>query len=494
MSTEALDPDARRNSRARVAAGSMLQGASRAVVLASGILLAAYLTRHLSVADYGSYAVAILVVSWVGAALGTATTAGSIRLLAAHADGRRFAVTMLQAAGGAGLMASLLTMLAAPLVAAMFESPGFAWLLAIVALELPLGATAAVYSGVLTGEGRFAPGAASWAAGALSRLVLAVFLVELGLGVTGAALSLPLAALVHTIYGRMMTGVPVLSREGVGFGRLWEQTRLLAGASFALRISQRMDLMAVRLLSGSAVASGYYAGAQNLALGPLLAFQGSPGVVTQAVARARANGHHEEARDLARTFLRTSMAYGGLIVAMGGLAGDAVRFVLGEDFGPAAPVLVALLWASAFRVLANCARALINAAGERGRLVRSLVLVIVAGAGLYGVAIPLGGIVWGAIAAAVFSAAVAAVSVRGALTVVHVDFPWLSLARIAVATSVGMLVAASVPGTGALVIARACLTTTVYGLALFGLREWQPRAADAASLVRSLQHAVGVRR
>jgi hypothetical protein len=270
MSPEATDPEARRRSRARVAAGSMLQGASRAVVLASGILLAAYLTRHLSVADYGTYAVAILVVSWVGAGLGTATTAGSIRLLAAHADGRRFAVTMLHAAGGAGLLASLVMMLVAPFVAGLFESPDFAWLLRIVALELPLGATAAVYSGVLTGEGRFAPGAAGWAAGALSRLALAVLLVELGLGVTGAALSIPLAALVHAVYGRVMSGVPVFSREGVGLVRLWEQTRLLAGASFALRISQRMDLMAVRLFSGSAVAAGYYAGAQNLALGPLL--------------------------------------------------------------------------------------------------------------------------------------------------------------------------------------------------------------------------------
>lgn len=495
MTTGAATLDARRRgNRARVAAGSVLQSAARGLALIFGIVLAGYLTRRLGVGDYGSYAVAITLASWFSAVLATATTAGSIRIMAAHQEGRQFAVAMLAVAGGAGTAIWILAVLVAPLVSAVLRTPELTALLQIIAADIPLSAMASVYNGLLTGQGRFAIGAGSFVATAAARLALAVVLLQSGFGVIGAALSVPLASLVQVLYGWTATGVSVFERDRVRLSELWGQTRLMAGASLALRVSQRLDLLAVKIFAGSPDVTGYYAGAQNLAHGPMLAFQGSPGVLTQAVAHARARGEHDVAVDLARTFLRTTLAYAGLIIAMAGLADDAVVFVLGAQFAPAGPVLAVLLWSAAFRVLSNGARGIIAAIGEQTALVRLLMLAIAGGAVLYAVLVPLAGGIGAALGAAVLATVVFALSAHAIVHLLQMTFPWRSLVRVAIATIAAAVAAAILPGTGPAVIVRAAGVALIYGAILWALGEWRPRRADAATFLQSLRMAVGTHR
>ena len=153
-------------------------------------------------------------------------------------------------------------------------------------------------------------------------------------------------------------------------------------------------------------------------------------------------------------------------------------------------MLVVLLWATAFRVLATAARAIIAAVGEQAAIVRALVLATAGGAVTYILVIPSGGAMAAAVATAVFSLVVFALSVNAALRLMHMSFPWMSLLRIAAASAVAMLVAALSPGTGLAVVARGVIATAAYGAALLLLREWRPKPADATSLLRSLQHAL----
>jgi O-antigen/teichoic acid export membrane protein len=478
---------------ARVAAGSVLQSVARGLALGAGVILAGYLTRRLGIADYGSYAVAIALTTWFSAVLTTATTAGSIRIMAAHQDGRRFAVTMLAAALGAGTSLCLVAVLVAPLISAALRTPALASLLQISAVDIPLTAMASVYNGLLTGQGRFAIGAGSFVATAVARLALAVVFLQSGFGVVGAALSVPLASLVQVLYGWTATGVSPFERERVRLSELWEQTRLMAGASLALRVSQRLDLLAVKIFVASPAVTGLYAGAQNLAHGPMLAFQGSPGVMTQAVARARARGEHDVAVDLVRTFLRTTMAYAGLIIAMAGLAGDAVVFVLGGQFAQAGPVLAVLLWSAAFRVLSNGARGVIAAIGEQTVLVRLLVLAIAGGAILYAVLVPLAGGVGAALGAAILATVIFTLSAHAITRLLQMTFPWRSLMRVATASLASGAAAAALPGIGPLVMLRAIGVAVIYGALIWMLGEWRPRRADASSFFQSLRVEVSPR-
>ena len=110
--TSALNPTSASRSqlsaRARVAAGSVLMVASRVAVLGCGLVLMGYLTRRLGLADYGRYALSILLMNWIGVSIGLATGGALVRLVAGRADGHRFAVSMLQlvtlVSGGLGIL------------------------------------------------------------------------------------------------------------------------------------------------------------------------------------------------------------------------------------------------------------------------------------------------------------------------------------------------------------------------------------------------------
>ena len=79
-----------------MAAGSVLQIASRVVVLGCGVVLMGYLTRKLGLADYGRYALDVLLVNWAATSLALATGGALVRLVAGNHGGHRYAVSMLQ--------------------------------------------------------------------------------------------------------------------------------------------------------------------------------------------------------------------------------------------------------------------------------------------------------------------------------------------------------------------------------------------------------------
>jgi len=56
--------------------------ASRVAVLGCGLVLMGYLTRRLGLADYGRYALSILLMNWIGVSIGLATGGALVRLVA----------------------------------------------------------------------------------------------------------------------------------------------------------------------------------------------------------------------------------------------------------------------------------------------------------------------------------------------------------------------------------------------------------------------------
>jgi O-antigen/teichoic acid export membrane protein len=169
-----------------VAAGSVLMIISRIAVLGCGLILMGYLTRNLGLADYGRYALAVLLVNWAATSLALATGGALVRLVAGNHDGHRYAVSMLQLSAIAGAGLGLALFLTAGPIASALKSPGIADLLRILAIELPLGAMAGIHLGVLTARGKFLKNAGGVLAGWILQLAAAVAFVEGGLGKKGS--------------------------------------------------------------------------------------------------------------------------------------------------------------------------------------------------------------------------------------------------------------------------------------------------------------------
>ena len=474
------------NSRAHAAAGSVIQIGARLAVLLLSLVLMGYLTRRLGTAEYGRYAIAIVLMNWLAIGIAAATGGATVRLVAGQKNGRRYAVSMLQMVGMlATLLAVIISLLAEPL-AHLLRSPAIAPLLRILSADFAVGAIAGIYTGILVAQGRYGLSAMTAVAAILTQLLAAFFLIERGLLAAGACWAVVAGAGVQLVVGRWASGIAFFSRDRVPFGNLWGHTRLLAGAQLALRISQSMDLLAVKFFAVSPALAGLYAGGQNIGQAGFMLFGPTQSVLLQSMAKSRREENHIDAARTGTLYLRVALTYGALLCALSVLSDEIVVFVLGPAFADSGPILAILLWAVAFRLLASTGRTLISAVGEKVSIMLPLLFLIVLGVIGYAIAIPRGGIVAAAAVALGLAVAAGLTSLCEGLKLMDIRFPWISLAKTVAAAVVTGIVAWSLPGTEWLLIAKLTAACSLYAALLFTLNEWRPTKQQLASVLRAL--------
>lgn len=468
--------------RAHAAAGSAMQVAVRIGTLLLSMVLLGYLTRRIGAAEYGRYAVSIVLMNWLGIAIAAASGGATVRLVAGHQHGRRYAVSMLQMVGGLAVVLAVIIALAAQPLADLIRSPGIAPLLRILSVDFAVGAVAGTYLGILIAQGRYALSALAALAAVATQLFTAYFFVERGMLAAGACLAVVAGSLVKLIIGRWASGIAFFSGDRAPFGDLWGHTRLLAGAQLALRITTSMDLLAVKFFAVSPALAGLYAGGQNISQAGLLMFWPSQNVLLQSMAKSRREGNHDDAARTGTVYLRVALTYGALLCALSVLADEIAVFLLGPAFSKSGPILAILLWAVAFRLLAGTGRTLIASVGEKVSIMLPLLFLIVLGVIAYAIAIPRGGIVAAAAVALGLAVAAGLTSLREGLKLMGMRFPWISLAKIVAAAVVTGLVASALPGTGWFLIAKLTAACLVYAALLFALNEWRPTKQQLLSL------------
>lgn len=463
-----------------------MQIGARVGGLLLGVVLMAYLTRRLGTAEYGRYAVAVVLMNWLGVTIGAATGGATVQLVAGQQHGHRYAVSMVQLVGCLATAVAIAVVAAAHLLADLLRSPAIAPLLRILALDFTLSAVAGIYACILVAQGRYVLSAVTALSASAAQLLAAFLLVERGFLAAGACLALVAGSAVQLVVGRAATGVAFFGRDRVPLGNLWGHTRLLAGAQLALRVTQSMDLLAVKFFAKSASFVGTYAGGQNISQAAFMLFAPSQGVLLQSMAKSRWGGKHEEAARTGALYLRGALAYGALLCALSILSKDIVMFLLGPVFSEAAPVLMILLWAVAFRTLAVTGRTLIAAVGERASIVVPLVILIALGLIAYAVAIPRGGIVAGAAVALGMAVAASFTSLREGMKMMGIKFPWDSLAKIVLSALVTSSVAAALGGAGWWLLAKLTAACLVYLALLFLLNEWRPTDKQKQSIRKAI--------
>jgi PST family polysaccharide transporter len=464
----------------------MIQIGARLAVLLLSLVLMGYLTRRLGTAEYGSYAVSVVLMNWLAITIAAATGGATVRLVAGKKNGRRYAVSMLQMVGALATALAILIALAAEPLAGLIRSPDIAPLLRILSADFAVGTIAGVYTSILVAQGRYGLSALTAVAAILAQLLAAFFLIERGLLAAGACWAVVAGAVVQLVVGRWASGIAFFSRDRVAFADLWGHTRLLAGAQLALRISQSMDLLAVKFFALSPALAGLYAGGLNISQAGFMLFGPTQAVLLQSMAKSRREENHLDAARTGTLYLRVTLTYGALLCALSVLADDIVVFVLGPSFAASGPILAILLWAVAFRLLAATGRTLISAVGEKFSIMLPLVLLIALGIVVYAIAIPRGGIVAAAAVALGMAAAAGFTSLREGLKLMGIRFPWISLAKIIAGAAVTAIIAWSLPGTGWFLIAKLIVACLVYAALLFSLNEWRPAKEQLASVLRAL--------
>jgi O-antigen/teichoic acid export membrane protein len=474
------------NPQANAAVGGVLQVAARVGALLLSLFLMGYLTRHLGTEEYGRYAVAVVLINWVTLSISVATGGATVRLVAGQEHGRRYAVSMLQMVAVLATALAMLVALTAQPFASLLRSPGIAPLLRILSAEIAVGTVAGIYTGILVAQGRYGLSALAVLMATSTQLLAACLFVGQGLLAAGACWAVVFGASAQLILGRLASGVAFFSRDRVPLADLWAQTRILAGAQLALRITQNMDLLAVKFFARSQSLAGVYAGGQNISHAGFMLFGATQNVLLQSMVKSRKDGNPGEAALTGTIYLRISLAYGALLCALSVLSEEIVVFLLGPAFKESGSILAILLWAVAFRLLAATGRTLIAAVGEKVAIMLPLVLLIVLGVAAYAIAVPRGGIVASAFVALALAFGVGITSLRSGLKLAAIRFPWLSLAKVAAAASVTASFAWCLPGTGWLLLAKLAASCLLYAALLLAFNEGRPTRQQIGTLRSAL--------
>jgi len=450
-----------------------------------GMAAFVYLSRRLGANDYGLYSVAFTLSLWCALPISLLVGGATIPMVAGHEQGRRFANTVLFCALVSGIGIGLLTFACAPWFAALLSSPGLVSPVRIMALDVPLTTIGGVYLLILTGQGRFTACAMAVAIYWVVRTGSAFLLVEQGWGLAGASFALPLASGCQCILGRMTSGFSIWNADRMSIKQMFKHSQFHAASGVAQRILEGLDLLAVKALVSTPGASGLFAAAQNVCLPPLIAYNSTGGVVLEALSRLRRDQRFDEERQLFQDYLRASLIFSGLILAMSSLGTPIAVFLFGSSFATAGPIASVLLFATAFRVMSYAGRIQIAARGEPGRLVYPLFAIVAFAVILYLILAPIvGGYLVEtlgfpdetpafALVAAVVAFLVTLVSLKSAICLGEITFPWLTLVRSATAGAIAGLVGLALPGSGVAVLGKIVAVSVVYALTQLACGEWR---------------------
>ncbi len=336
------------------------------LILPTGLLTTAYLTRRLGPEGYGLFILAATLVAWVEWSVSSLFSRTTIKFVGEAQDWRPVgaAVAWLHLLSGAAAML-LLALLAGPL-AALLHEPRLAGYLRLFSLDIPLFALAQAHRNILVGIGGFRERALASAGRWVSRLLIIVLLVQLGFSVSGAILGSIAASLVELVIGRIYVRPSLWRPAGFSVRPLWGYAVPLLFAAVSLRLFDKLDLVSLKALGASAEQAGIYGAAQSLSLVPgIFALSFSP-LLLSTLTRLLLSGEADAARKMGRDAMRLALLLFPFAGLVAGAAPEIVRLIFGQRFLSAAPLLALLIFGAVALMMVSVASAILIGAGKPG--------------------------------------------------------------------------------------------------------------------------------
>ena len=450
MASRRLD---HRLSPRQVLSGGIRVFLAESLLIPTGLLVAAYLARRLGPDGYGIFVVTAALIAWVEWSLTALFSRASVRFVADAPDWRSMGATIVSFHLVLAMLAALLLVALAGPIAALLGTPALTGRLRLFAGDIPLFCLAQAHRNILVGLGEFQQRALAAAARWTSRLVLVLLFVGLGWSIDGAILGSIGASAVELAVCRHFVQPAFSVRAALQVQQLWSYAAPLLLSALALRLFDKLDLVALSALGAAREAVGFYGAAQNLSILPnLFATSFSP-LLLSTLTRAYRQSE-SEAADIGRDALRWVLLLVPFAGLAAGSASEIIALVFGPAFGPAAHLLGPLLFSAVALVLVSIMTAILVAAGRPGlSLAFTGPLPLVAGAGYLAV-IPL----FGARGAALVTLAAATLGVLTLGVAVHrlsrALPPAGSMVRSGIGCAAAYAAAAFWPAGGALVVLK----------------------------------------
>lgn len=448
----------------RLTDGVVLGFAAELILLPTGLITAAVLTRTLGPRGYGVFSVAATFTTWLSLTTTTLLARAAVKFVSEADQWHPVATGVLRWRLVIGAVAMLVVAASSVPIARLLGTPDLAPYLAVFAVDLLLFNLARAHRDVLTGRGRFRDVAAVSAARWTARLVLIVALVRLTGSVMGAVVGSVGATLVELLVARWREPIAFRGPSAVTRAMLWSVAAPLMLYGVALQLYTRIDLFALSALGHSPVDAGLYAAAQNLSVTPGLFGMAMGPLLLATLARLRRADAEERARSVGRDALRVSIALVPLAAVVAGAAPEIVRVVFGASFAASGPLLALLFGGGVALAIMSIAVSILTAVDEQ-RVVSMLGLAVVAAAIIgHLVMIPR----FGAVGAATVTTVTGAIGAFAALALVHRLWGvhvYATMARAAVIALPAYWLATRASGAGLLMLALVLALATL-GVAL----------------------------
>ncbi len=448
----------------------------------TGIITAAFLTRRLGPEGYGLLVLSATLVVWIELGINSFFARATIKFVAEAEDWRPIGVTVsrlhfLVGVGGA----LVLVLLAFPLAEALHE-PALAPYLCLYSLHIPLTGLAQGYQNILVGIGHYKQKAVGTAAQWIARLILILFLVEMGLSIEGAILGSIGASLVEIVISRRYVRLPFVGHAMLPNQKFWNVGFMLLLSGLSLHSYTSLGLVMLKTFGGTAQDAGIYGAAQNLAILPGLFSMAFAPLLFSTLSRMLSAGEADQAKAIGCTTMRMVLGLVPLAAMVAGAASEIVPLFFGQAFEPAAPLFALLiLGAVAFVMISVSVTIVTAAAPPRLTLFLSAPLILFAIGG-YWLMIP----TFGAFGAASVTAVCSWLGAMASVWVVYrlwaIVPPMGTLARSIFAGVLAYTMAVLWPTAGVWVLVKLSVISVLILLTYLVLREFSP---DEIALARS---------
>jgi O-antigen/teichoic acid export membrane protein len=382
-----------------------------ALLLPTGLLTAAYLSRELGPGRYGLYALAAAIVVWLEWSVTALYARATLKLVAEADDWRGVGATITWAHVVTGALVGALVAVCAVPLADLLAAPALAAPLRLFSLDVPIVCAATAHRNLLVGIGRYGTRAAASAARSISRMALAIGLVAAGFGVNGAIAGVVASSAVELLVTRLAVRPRWRRDPAVALSGLAEVALPLLLFAASVRLLDKLDILALQRVGRSVADTGVYAAAQNLAVAPGLFASVLSGLLMAMLGRLRREGRVDHARWLSRGALRVLVLLVPFAAIVAGGAGPIVRVVFGAEFAGAIPLVGFLVFAAMGLLVLGVASAILTAWDHAWDAVIVAVPAVVLGLAGYALAIP----PLGARGAAIVTACIALVAALGSL-------------------------------------------------------------------------------
>lgn len=342
---------------------------AEALMLPTGFLTVAFLTRQLGPEGYGLFTLASTLITWIEWNTNAIFARTTVKFVSeAHGssadDWRSTAGAIMGMQLGTSVAIAAAVFLLAPAIAWLLQEPALTPLLWLFAIEIPLFNLAQHHQNVLVGIGAFGPRAIASAVRWTARLLFIVVLVNIGLSMTGAALGSIAAVAMDLIVGRCYVRPRLGATAGITGQQLVSYGTPIFLSNLCFRLYEKIDLFALKALGGTTEQVGIYAVAQNLAMLGAITTQALVPITIATLGRLVSQNDRPGVRRASASSLRAVILQLPFIGLAAAAAEDIVVALFGQPFAAAGPLLAALIFGALASVMTAVTSGILVAASK----------------------------------------------------------------------------------------------------------------------------------